>query len=73
MKGLFFLIVLMATQCVNAQTILDRSQKKRPEWYGRTMTDYMVVSATDKDLETAKQIVEYVALFVYVVARYYKK
>ena len=55
MKGLFFLIVLMATQCVNAQTILDRSQKKRPEWYGRTMTDYMVVSATDKDLETAKQ------------------
>ena len=39
----------------HAQKVIDRSQKTRPDWYGVTKEDYLVVSAIGSDLETAKQ------------------
>lgn len=40
---------------VDAQKVIDRSAKKRPAWVGATEEGYLIVSATDKDIEAAKQ------------------
>lgn len=38
-----------------AQKVIDKSQKKRPAWIGAVSDEVLYSSATDKDLETARQ------------------
>ena len=47
--------VLLSCSAGHAQKVLDRSEKKRPDWVGVARQDYLVVSATGSDLETAMQ------------------
>lgn len=53
-SALGFCILLFPMEA-NAQKVTERSQKKRPDWVGITQQDYLIVSATDTDLENAKQ------------------
>lgn len=55
MKKLLFLTFLLLSTNINAQKIIDRSQKKRPDWYGVTRSGFLIVSASSTDLESAKQ------------------
>lgn len=38
-----------------AQRVIDRSQKKRPDWIGKIEKNHLIVSATADDLESAMQ------------------
>lgn len=58
-KLLMTLIVMFVITTASAQSqgwkVMESSQKKQPEWLGKSSTTYMTVSCEDKDLETARR------------------
>ena len=58
-KLLIMLTVMLVITTASAQAqgwkIMDSSQKKQPEWLGKSSTTYMTVSCEDKDLEAARR------------------
>jgi hypothetical protein len=55
MRNWCIVLLLMCCVSVGAQQIVDRSAKKRPEWYGTTRQGFLVVTGVDSDLQKAQQ------------------
>lgn len=55
MRNWCIVLLLMCCVSVGAQQIVERSAKKRPEWYGTTRQGFLVVTGVDSDLQKAQQ------------------
>lgn len=54
-KHFFIIVLLFSPLIIAAQKVVERSQKQRPDWIGTPNQDYLYASASDKDLEIARQ------------------